>query len=29
VQNGILSEEDAYKIHVDNVERVYGVKLDL
>ncbi|NYT17988.1 MAG: deoxyribonuclease [Methanobacteriales archaeon] len=28
IQNGLLSEEDAYKIHVDNVERVYGVQLD-
>ncbi len=28
IQNGILSEEDAYKIHVDNVEQVYGVELD-
>jgi len=27
IQNGILTEEDAYKIHVDNVERVYGVDL--
>jgi TatD-related deoxyribonuclease len=27
IQNGILSEEDAYKIHVDNVEKVYGIEL--
>lgn len=27
IQNGILTEEDAYKIHVDNVERVYGIEL--
>lgn len=27
IQNGILSEEDAYKIHMDNVEKVYGVEL--
>jgi len=27
IQNGILTEEDAYKIHVDNVERVYGIDL--
>jgi TatD-related deoxyribonuclease len=29
LQNRILSEEDVHKIHMDNVERVYGVKLDL
>lgn len=27
LQNGILSEEDAYKIHRDNVEKVYGIEL--
>ena len=24
---GILNEDDAYKIHVDNVEKIYGVDL--
>lgn len=27
IQNGILSLEDAYKIHLENVERVYGIEL--
>ena len=27
IQNGILTIEDAYKIHVDNVERVYGIEI--
>ena len=27
LQNGILTEEDAYKIHVENVEKVYGIEL--
>lgn len=27
IQNGILTVEDAYKIHVENVERVYGIEL--
>jgi TatD-related deoxyribonuclease len=27
IQNGILTEEDAYKIHAENVERVYGIEL--
>ena len=27
IQNGILTVEDAHKIHVDNVERVYGIEL--
>ncbi|MCE5213260.1 MAG: TatD family hydrolase [Methanobacterium sp.] len=27
MQNGILSEDDAYKIHVENVEKVYGIRL--
>lgn len=25
IQNGILTVEDAYKIHVENVEKVYGI----
>ncbi len=28
LQKGILSEEDAYKIHVENVEKVYGIELE-
>lgn len=27
LQNGILTLEDAYKIHLENVERVYGINL--
>jgi len=27
IQNGIMTVEDAHKIHVDNVERVYGIEL--
>ncbi len=27
IQNGILTMEDAYKIHLENVERVYGIEL--
>lgn len=27
LQNGILTEEDTYKIHVENVEKVYGIEL--
>lgn len=27
IQNGILTLEDAYKIHVDNVEKVYGIEI--
>lgn len=27
IENGILTEEDAYQIHVENVERVYGIDL--
>lgn len=27
LRNGTLTEEDAYKIHVENVERVYGIDL--
>jgi TatD-related deoxyribonuclease len=29
LQNGILTEEDAYKIHVENVEKVYGIDLQI
>lgn len=28
IRKGILSIEDAYKIHVDNVEKVYGIDLE-
>ncbi len=28
LQNGIFTEEDAYKIHVETVEKVYGIDLD-
>lgn len=28
LQKGILTEEDAYKIHVENVEKVYGIDLE-
>lgn len=28
LRNGTLTEEDAYKIHVENVENVYGIDLD-
>jgi TatD-related deoxyribonuclease len=28
LQNGILSEEDAYKIHKENVEKIYGIELE-
>jgi len=28
LRNGTLTEEDAHKIHVENVERVYGIDLD-
>ena len=28
LRNGTLTEEDAYKIHVENVEKVYGIDLD-
>ncbi len=28
LRNGTLTEEDAYKIHVKNVERAYGIDLD-
>ena len=27
IQNGILTEEDAYKIHVENVEKVYEIEI--
>ncbi len=27
LRNGILTEEDAYKIHIENVEKVYGIEL--
>lgn len=27
LQNGIFTEEDAYKIHVENVQKVYGIEL--
>lgn len=27
IQSGILSEEDAYKIHAENVERIYGIEI--
>jgi TatD-related deoxyribonuclease len=29
LNQGLLTEEDAYKIHVDNVEKIYGVDLDV
>lgn len=29
IQNGIMTAEDAYKIHVENVEKVYGIDLPL
>lgn len=29
IQNGILTEEDAYKIHFENVERIYGIDLSV
>jgi len=28
LRNGILTEEDAYRIHVENVEKVYGIDLE-
>ncbi len=28
LQKGILTEEDVYKIHVENVEKVYGIDLE-
>lgn len=28
LQKGILTEDDAYKIHVENVEKVYGINLE-
>jgi len=29
LRNGILTEEDAYKIHVENVEMVYGIEVKI
>jgi TatD-related deoxyribonuclease len=28
LNSGLISEEDAYRIHVENVERLYGIELD-
>lgn len=28
LENGTLTEEDVYKIHVENVEKVYGIELE-
>ncbi|HML06228.1 MAG TPA: TatD family hydrolase, partial [Methanobacterium sp.] len=28
LENGTFSEEDVYKIHVENVEKVYGIDLE-
>jgi TatD-related deoxyribonuclease len=28
LRNGTLTEEDAHKIHVENVEKVYGIDLE-
>ena len=29
IENGILSVEDAYKIHIENVEKVYGIDVSI
>jgi Predicted metal-dependent hydrolase (urease superfamily) len=29
INSGLITEEDAYQIHVERVEKLYGVEMDL